>query len=159
MVVFSFNKKKTVKTALIITLAAVITVFCVIIAMERKEAVPSYAESKSTGRYSTEAPDTEAQLKFLSKFGIKADKRQKKQDEIIIPSEFNKVYTDYNELQKSVGLNLEPFKGETAERITYKVKNKEKYVTLLIFKARVIAGHLSTGVYGDGYEALNGTIG
>ena len=159
MVVFSFNKRRGVKIAVISAFAVFLTVLCVIIALERKEAVPDYAESEKTGRYFTEAADTDAQERFLSQFGIKVKTKTKKSDMVTIPADFDDVYRDYNELQKAIGLDLSLFRGEQVSRVVYRLKDKEKYVTLLIFKAHVIGGHLWTGIYGDGYEALNGEAG
>lgn len=134
--------------------------FCIIIAFGRKPAVPDFATADEVGKYSTAAGDTKAQVKFLSQFGIKIDKNTKKTDTVTIPENFNEVYEDYNNLQIEAGLDLKPFRGEQVSRVVYKINKKEGYATLLIFKGRVIGGHLSTGEYGDGYEALNyGTTG
>lgn len=136
------------------------TVLCVLIAHDRTEAVPDYATADEIGRYSTEAADTAQQVKFLSQFGIKVDTKSKKSDTVKIPVNFDEVYEEYNKLQNEAGLDLSPFNGEDAARVVYKLKDKDRYVTLLIFKAHVIGGHLSTGEYGDSYEALNnGTTG
>ena len=159
MVVFSFNKKRGAKIAVISVFAVFLSVLCVIIALERREAVPDYATADEVGRYFTEAADTKAQAQFLKQFGIKVNTSTKKADKIIIPADFDDIYEEYNELQKAIGLDLSPFRGEQVSRVVYRLRDKEKYVTLLIFKAHVIGGHLSTGVYGDGYEALNGKTG
>ena len=159
MVVFSIGKRRGVKIAIISVFAVFLTVLCVVIALEKKEAVPDYATADEIGRYFTEASDTDAQVKFLTQFGIRVNTKTKKSDEVTIPADFKDVYNEYNELQKQAGLDLSPFRGEQVSRVVYKLKDKEKYVTLLIFKAHVIGGHLSTGVYGDGYEALNGKTG
>ena len=156
MVVFTLAKKRAAKIAVISVFAVFLTVLCVVIALERKEAVPDYATADEIGRFFTEAADTDAQVEFLTQFKIKADTKTKRTDTITIPVNFDEIYTSYNELQKQAGLDLSPFKGEQVSRVVFKLKDKEKYVTLLIFKAHVIGGHLSTGVYGDGYEALNG---
>ena len=154
MVIFSFNKRRGAKIAIIFAFAVFLTVLCLIISFERKEAVPDYVETGDVGRYFTEAADTDAQVRFLSQFGIRVNTRTKKSDIVTIPDEFDDVYEDYNELQKAIGLDLSPLRGEQVSRVVYRLRGKEKYVTLLIFRAHVIGGHLSTGVYGDGYEAL-----
>ena len=159
MVILSFNKRRGVKIAVIAALAMFLTALCLIIALEKKQPLPDYAEADKVGRFSTEAPDTEARVKFLKQFKIAVNPKSEKTDTITIPAEFGRVYEEYNELQKRAGLDLSPFKGEQVSRVVYKLKDKEKFVTLLIFKAHVIGGHLSTGVYGDRYEALNGATG
>ena len=121
--------------------------------------MPDYATADEIGRFFTEAADTDAQVEFLSQFGIKVNTKTKQSDTITIPLNFDNIYNEYNELQQAAGLDLKPFRGEQVSRVVFKLQDKEKYVTLLLFKAHVIGGHLSTGVYGDGYEALNGTTG
>ncbi|MBR2108547.1 MAG: DUF4830 domain-containing protein [Ruminococcus sp.] len=160
MVVFTFGKKRAARAAVISALAVVLIVLCVAIAAGGRASVPDFATADEVGKYSTAAGDTKAQVKFLSQFGIKIDKNTKKTDTVTIPESFNAVYEDYNNLQIEAGLDLKPFRGEQVSRVVYKINKKEGYATLLLFKGRVIGGHLSTGEYGDGYEALNyGTIG
>lgn len=156
MIILSLNKKRGIKTAAVIVMSVFLLALCAVIAFEKKQPVADYATADEIGGYFTEASDTKAQLEFLSQFGIKADPKSKKTDTVRIPACFNEVYEDYNKLQTEIGLDLSPFKGERVSRVKYKVKGKEKYATLLIFKAHVIGAHLSTGIYGDAYEALNG---
>lgn len=159
MLIFSFNKSRGIKIAVISAFAVILTLLCVIIALNKRPPVPEYATADEIGNYSTEATDTKAQEKFLRQFGIKADTTTKRSDEVTIPSDFDEIYNNYNELQRAVGLDLTPFRGEKVSRVVFRLKDKDKYATLLIFKSRVIGGHVSTGVYCDGYEALNGTTG
>ena len=155
MVVFSFNKKRGAKIAVIAALSVFLTALCAVIAFERRTAVPDYATADEVGRYFTEAADTEAQVRFLRQFGIRVNPKTKKSDKVNIPADFDEIYNAYNELQKAIGLDLSPFRGQQVSRVVYRLRDKEKYATLLIFKAHVIGGHLGTGIYGDGYEALN----
>ncbi len=159
MVILSFNKRRGVKIAVIAALAVFLTALCMVIALEKKQPLPDYAKADKVGRFFTEAPDTEARIEFLRQFKIIVNPNSEKTDKVTIPAEFGRVYEEYNELQKRTGLDLSPFKGEQVSRVVYKLKDKEKFVTLLIFKAHVIGGHLSTGIYGDRYEALNGATG
>lgn len=45
--------------------------------------------------------------------------------EIVIPSKFNQVYSEYNKIQKEQGFDLENYKGQTATIYTYDVENYE----------------------------------
>ena len=54
---------------------------------------------------------------------------------------------DYNEIQKSQGLNLEKYKGKDVIRFTFKVKNYtnsegDVYANVLVYKKKVIGGDL-----------------
>ena len=42
---------------------------------------------------------------------------------ITIPADFNKVYQNYNAIQKKQGFDLEPYKGKTASLYTYNISN------------------------------------
>ena len=47
--------------------------------------------------------------------------------QVQIPSEFNDVYTRYNEIQKSQGFDLEPYKGQEVTVYTYNITNYAGY--------------------------------
>lgn len=159
MVLFSIGKNRAVKIAAVSVFAVFMIALCFIIAFESKPSVPDFATADGVGKYSTRAEDTKTQIKFLSRFGIRVDKNTKRTDTVRIPANFDEVYEDYNGIQKEAGLDLKPFRGELVSRVKYKLRQKERYVTLLIFRGYVIGGHLGTGEYGDGYEGLNGEIG
>ena len=87
----------------------------------------------------------EEQLRFLDGLGYRVKNIPVFSDEVVIPSEFDSVYKKYNAIQKKQGLNLEKYKGKTVLRYTYEVKDTEEptYVTLLIYKNRVIGGDVT----------------
>lgn len=62
---------------------------------------------------------------FITSLGFETDIVEEQKD-IIIPKEFNEVYTKYNEVQKQQGFDLEPYKGKAAVIYTYKILNYEK---------------------------------
>ena len=64
----------------------------------------------------------EERLEYIAAQGYEADRAEDKKD-IIIPKCFNKVYSDYNAVQKQQGFDLEPYKGRQAVVYTYKIKN------------------------------------
>ena len=85
------------------------------------------------------------QISFLSELGYRVKEFPVFADEVMIPDAFDSVYTRYNELQKAQGLNLAKYSGKTVMRYTYEVEDAEKdsYVTLLIYKNRIIGGDLT----------------
>ena len=159
MFIFSFEKRKGYKLAAIFVSALFLVSLCLFIAFERHDAVKGYATADEVGRYVTEAPDTEGRLGFLSQFGIEAEPDSEVCDSVVIPKAVDDTYNDYNSLQKGIGLELEPFRGESVSRFTYRIKDSRYRVTLLCFKAHVIAGHISSGVYGERYLRLNSRYG
>ena len=87
----------------------------------------------------------EDRVKFLSQFGWEVKTPEVTSGEVTIPSEFDKVFTGYNEIQKRQGLDLSKYKKKKVMRYTYEITNYEGYegtvyANLIIYKGRVIAG-------------------
>lgn len=60
---------------------------------------------------------------FLRGYGWETESRPIEEAKVIIPDPFDKVYENYNLMQKRAGLDLEPYKGKSGTRYTYIVKN------------------------------------
>lgn len=63
---------------------------------------------------------------FLNSLGYIVEPDPEKEN-IIIPAEFNAAYSEYNELQRSQGFDLEPYKGKEAVKLTYRILNFPDY--------------------------------
>lgn len=103
--------------------------------------------------YSTVAETDEDTKEFVEQFSYKAGELYSLQ-EMYVPIEFNGTYGEYNELQKKQGLDLEPYKGEKCklyiyELEDYSVNGMQAYMSVLVYKDRVIGGHISTMVEGS----------
>ncbi len=61
---------------------------------------------------------------------------------ITIPTEFSKVYEDYNKLQLSANFDLRGYKGKEVEVYTYNCDG-DRVVNLMICKGRLIGGDIS----------------
>ena len=64
-----------------------------------------------------------------------------------MPAEFDSVMIEYNELQKSQGLDLSKYRRRDVTRYTYKVKNYPKYdgtvyATILVYRNKVVGGDI-----------------
>lgn len=94
----------------------------------------------------------EEQLRFLEELGFQAKNIPVFSDEVRVPDTFDSVYRRYNEIQKAQGLNLEKYKGKTVLRYTYELKDTDEptYVTLLIYKNRIVGGDV-TGMGNEGF--------
>ena len=91
--------------------------------------------------------DADNRLKFIESFGWQVEAGDFM--EINIPDEFDDVYNNYNNLQKSQGFDLEKYKGKRAMHYSYTVKNYptgEEGVTLclVVYKDKIIAGDVSS---------------
>lgn len=84
-------------------------------------------------------------IDFLRQFGWEVDPKPIKEEEVLIPAQFDKVFSSYNEIQRAQGLDLSPYKKKCVNRYTYLVKNYpsyegEVYVNILVYRNNVIAG-------------------
>ena len=84
---------------------------------------------------------------FLSQFGWQVDANPVEVKTVTIPSEFDKVFAAYNELQKAQGLNLLKFKSKEVTRYTFSVTNYADYAgtvyaNVLVYRNKVIGGDI-----------------
>ncbi len=91
----------------------------------------------------------EERVEFLSELGLTVEPVPLEVLNVVIPQEFDEVYTAYNELQKDCGYNLEKYKGKEVELFKFRVLDHpsgelEVYVNLLIYKNKVIGGDISS---------------
>ncbi|MFR5876018.1 MAG: DUF4830 domain-containing protein [Eubacterium sp.] len=61
-------------------------------------------------------------LAYIASLGWECSKDETEKA-ITIPNEFNDVYTQYNEVQKEQGFDLEKYKGQSATLYTYNITN------------------------------------
>lgn len=121
--------------------------------------MPEIATCDEIGEYSLSADSLKRETEFLEQFGLTPDAESLVSDEVVIPSDFNQTYAEYNRLQQEIGLDLRNYKGVSAKRDIFKLENyesdgKEYYATLLIYKDKVIGGHIGTKIYSDEYRSL-----
>ena len=89
----------------------------------------------------------EDRINFLKQFGWEINPEPVEAVEIIIPKEFDAIYTKYNDVQKAQSLNLEKYKNKAVKRYTYEITEYPGYrgtvyVNLLIYKEKVIGGDI-----------------
>lgn len=82
---------------------------------------------------------------FLSSLGYEVSESEVDSVKIRIPSEFDKIYASYNEMQKAQGFDLSKYKNREVERYTYTISNYEGYegtvyANLLIVRGKVVGG-------------------
>ena len=86
-------------------------------------------------------------IKFLSQFGWTVNGNPIEEVDITIPSEFDKVFLGYNEIQKQQGLNLSKYKRKDMTRYTYEITNYPDYsgtvyANLLVYRNKVVGGDI-----------------
>ncbi len=72
------------------------------------------------------------------------DPQPLRSQQVVIPSQFDQTYEQYNELQKECGFDLEPYQGKTLSLYTYRATNypgqQDVMIDLLIDKDRAAGG-------------------
>lgn len=104
----------------------------------------------------------EDRIALLSNYGWEVDSEPLEFMEVKIPEEFDGVYTDYNEIQKRQGMDLEKHRGERVMRYTYKVNNHPSgeegiVANIIVYKNKLIAGDVCSPKLGGFMHALSET--
>lgn len=147
------NRGKALRYAVIAALIIMLVIFAVI---KNGGSNAGTATCDEIGEYSLKAETEEQRLELLRGFGIE-NAELTESDEITIPENFNSITEKYNETQKQIGLDLSPYKGQKAQRLTYSVNGeKASCAVLLVNNGRLIGGHLTNRVYGEGVLPLTG---
>ena len=84
-------------------------------------------------------------INFIKQFGWEVEAEPLKEQQVVIPKDFDKVFAAYNEIQRKQGLDLSSFKKKSVMRYTYVVTNYpdyegEVYINVLIYRNNVIGG-------------------
>ena len=82
---------------------------------------------------------------LLESLGYEVSENEVEAVKIRIPSEFDKIYAGYNEMQKAGGFDLSKYKNREVERYTYTVSNYDGYegtvyANLIVYRGKVIGG-------------------
>lgn len=101
-------------------------------------------------------------INFLKEYGWETGEEPTEVSEIIIPSEFNDTYENYNNIQKAQNLDLKNYKGKRVRTYRYEIKNypeteKEVYANLLVYNGMIIGGDVSSpelGGFMHGFEKI-----
>lgn len=64
--------------------------------------------------------------------------------EFTIPTQFNEVYNRYNDLLKTAGYDLSPYKGKVCKRYTYLIPSQNARANILVYNGEIIGGDISS---------------
>lgn len=140
-------KSDRLKKLFALFVAIAVTLIGGVIYVSTQEVVPV----SSIGGINMRAANAEEREEFLLQFGWQINPDPIEVKEIVIPEDFDDVYTRYNEIQKQQGLDLEIFKGVRVKHWSYEVLNYPDYeassgairANLLIYDGIVIGGDIS----------------
>ncbi len=84
---------------------------------------------------------------FLESFGWEVSDEACEIVEVTIPAEFNAVYTEYNNIQKTQGFDLGEYKGTVVKRYAFEVYNYPDYpdyirANVLVHDGKIIGGDI-----------------
>jgi len=159
MFVYSL-RASTVKFFGIVFIAlAALTTLVVFIPQYEAQSTSLFAENKEINF--DKIKTNEDRIAFLAQFGWTVENTPAEEAEITVPAEFDKVFTEYNEIQKRQGLDLSKYKNKDMKRYTYIVTNypdvtETVYANVIVYKNRVVGGDIcsaSKSGFIHGFEA------
>ena len=113
--------------------------------------VPNYVATSAGATNSeinySKIKNNEDRIAFLKQFGWEVSPEEIESEQVTIPSEFDKIFAGYNEIQKQQGLDLSKYKGKTMMRYTYDITNYEGYegrvqANILVYRGKVVGGDI-----------------
>lgn len=143
---FIYSMKATTLKFFGVICLALVTLIVLIAFIEPYEPVSAGDGASATVNYDKikNASDVKA---FLGQFGWVTGDEPIESANVSVPSKFDRVLSEYNELQKLQGLNLEKYKGKDVVRYTFLVENypnseTDVYANVLVYKKKVIGGDI-----------------
>ena len=146
MFVISIKSDK-LKKIVIVALAVVLTIIGGIIYVSKQEIVPA----NTVAGINMKATTNDERTAFFEQFGWQVKQEPVEVKEVVIPEDFDDVYTQYNNIQNEQGLDLELFKGVRVKYWSYEIENYPGYENsdgkirgnLLIYNGVIIGGDIS----------------
>lgn len=99
---------------------------------------------------------------FVRSYGWEIDAHPIECEEVLLPKEFDDVYSQYNELQKKASLDLLPYRGRRGVRYTFSVLNYQSEkgeisprANVIMVDGAAIGGDVCTTELGGFMHSLN----
>ena len=91
------------------------------------------------------AAGQEEQIAFLRSLGWEVEGTGYQVREVLIPDEFDDVFTAYNELQKPAGMDLSPYRGRRLKCWSWRILNgeEETLAHLYVYGDRIVGGDVT----------------
>ncbi len=141
MFIFSIRASSLKFIAAVVISMAVLAAMIIIIPENGGEIIAS-------GNINYDSVSNEADaVRFLTELGWQVNSSPIETEEVTIPDEFDTVFLNYNQIQKTQGLDLSAYKRKTVTRYTFTVTNYdgyegEVYANVIIYRGRVIGGDI-----------------
>ena len=117
------------------------------------ESDPGAAEAAETASR-LKVADAEDVRTFLQSYGWETS-ASGKEEKVVIPSDWNATFENYNVVQKAQGFDLGRYKGKEMTRYTFEItnypdQNETVLANVLVYRGKVAGGDVSTA-RADGY--------
>ena len=103
--------------------------------------------------------EKEEMIRYIQSLGYEIDEERYEEKQVVIPSKFDDVYTNYNLMQKDSGFDLEKYKGKQVTLYTFGIKGykdaEDVLCDLLVYKGKVIGGAVYTADVSGFMHGLN----
>ncbi len=139
MVVFSFKMTKAK-----ISLA----LFCAVAILITSTAIADSVSRNSETKKASVGITNEDRVNFLTANGWEIIANPIEIKDVVIPNEFDAVYTEYNNLQKKFGMDLSNYKGKTVKQYSYEIMNHPNaesgliVANILVYNGKIIGGDI-----------------
>ncbi len=151
MFVVSVKSDKAIKIALCVLLVCALSIGA-IMSVAKNKALPA----SNIDTITMKAETHKERMTFFSQFGWKIDENPVLVKEVIIPSEFDETYEDYNDIQRQQNLDLEKYKGARVKMWSYDILNYPGYEdtdgiirgNILVYEGVVIGGDICSNELG-----------
>jgi hypothetical protein len=129
-----------------VILLSVITLIILIAFIPTIEPAPSsIAIADSVKITYTNIKTNEDRIAFLKQFGHNVNSEPTEEVEITVPGVFDRVMTEYNQLQRQQGFDLTKYERKKVTRYTYIINNYNGYdgtvyANILVYRGKVVGG-------------------
>ncbi len=105
----------------------------------------------------------EDRIAFLSQYGWSVEPTPIAQEQVRIPTEFDRIFIRYNDLQKQQGLDLSRYCRKTVTRYTYKITNYPDYegevwANVIVYRGKVVGGDICAAEQGGFVRGFDGIM-
>ena len=114
-------KASNLKYLAVMALCAVAIVSCVLLIPDNTAESYTVGAAERTAGDFKNVKSNDDRVEFLESYGWEIDPNAVEIVEVVIPSEFDDVYEEYNVIQKNEGLDLEKYSGKSVKRYSYTV--------------------------------------
>ena len=141
MFVYSFRASKRQIISIILCVVMLIAVLVVTIAWPLGDISAETYKPAGGG-------SNQERVAFLAGLGYEIDSQSPTVKEVLIPDEFDEVFSRYNQIQQQAGMDLKPYCGKRVKLWTYRVLNipsqSEVRANLMVYKNKIIGGDISS---------------